>query len=155
MDIFGRRKIKYLENRLHLKDEVIKNLLDKNIKLSDDLKKYEEAESKKKNFIFLMNENIPEEQNARKNYFSDITMFYNKIFKSKISELVSAQKNALAIIGRKEEEYSFFRACINVFSLLEDWFVRSEREHLSDLEEARQAVENSEGMVDEITRKYK
>ncbi len=155
MDIFGRGTIEQLRNELRLKDEVLKNALRRVDEVNKELVWHKEEQKRIKHFQYLLNEDIPVEQNARKNYFSDITMFYTKIFKKKIAQMISAQKDALTILGKTEKEYDLFRSCVNVFSLLDDWFTQSEREHLSDLEEARQRVENSMSEVDEINRKYK
>lgn len=161
MDIFGRKKIKYLEGQLQQKNvelasyyedkQLLRSLLSEKEK---DLKRFYEEEAKRKAFEYLMNEKVPIEQNARNTYFSDITLFYRKIFKDKIAHMISGQKDALTIIGKTEREYEYFRACVNCFYLLDEWFYHGEREHLSTLEEKRQLVENSIGTVDEISRKY-
>ncbi len=154
MDIFG-RKTEQLEKELREKNEVINILRNEMSDGRVELEKYRQEESQRKKFREMLKENVPEEQNARKNYFTDITMFYNKYFKDKLTHMISMQKNEIIIFGKTEKEYDTYRANINCFYLLDDWFSHAEREYLSDLEEARQKVEEDLASVDHITRKYK
>lgn len=146
--MFGLKKIQELGNVIAIKNSLIKAQ-------EVILARYEKKEAERKSFEYMLNEDIPIEQNERKSYMSDITMFYRKIFKKKIDHAVSLQKDALTIIGKTPEEYALFRATANAFFLLNEWFLEREREHLGNLQEKRQAVESGMDIASEISSKYK
>lgn len=145
--MFGRKKIEDLNAKLLEKTE-------ENGRLTVQLMKKHQEEMPRQNFIHSIREDIPEEQNARKAYFADITMFYNKIFKKKLAQMISKQKDSLAMAGLSQQDYDFFRATINALYLVDNWCSYSEREHLSYLQEARQRVDTGSEVVDTISKKY-
>ncbi len=147
MDLFGSAKIKEQEQQLRKNIEVI-------TRLENELQEAKNERDARRSVIYLLNEKTPENVNERKTYMADITTFYRKIFKSKIDHMISAQKDALSILGRTVLEYDLFRSNINVLFLIDDWMSQCEREHLSDIGEARQKAEDSLGIISEMEGKY-
>lgn len=153
MDIFGRKKIIALSLEL----QSVNHMLALSEKDNELLKvRLKDIEKQRSDFAVMMEENIPKEQNARREYFSHITMSYTKFFKEKIRHMKSLFLKELSIMWKPDKEYETYRASLNVLNLLEDWFEYAERAHLSDLQEQRQAVEDTLGVstVQEIKNKY-
>lgn len=146
MDITGKRKIKELVDQLHIKNVAIKKLEKEVEDLLTELQK-------RKDFQYIFKEKIPDESGARKAYMADISVFYRKIFKEQIENMISRQKDSLAIIGRPEREYEVARATINAFYLIDDWMLACEREHLGDINEARQVAQESLEIISNIKEK--
>lgn len=146
MDIFGTQKIRELETKLAIARESNFSLLKKNDLLMKENITYANNERSRASFTLLLEEKIPTEQNARREYFADITMFYTKHFKDKLQHLKSTNLKELAILWKPEAEYQTYRDNINCLNSLEDWFEYCERSHLSDLAEQRQSVENTLGV---------
>lgn len=146
MDIFGRKKIIDLEKKLTIAREANFTLLKKNDELNKANITYMNHEYSRAAFTMALEEKIPTEQNARREYFADVTMFYTKHFKDKLQHLKSVNLKELAILWKPEAEYQTYRDNINCLNSLEDWFEYCERSHLSDLAEQRQSVENTLGV---------
>lgn len=157
MDFFGTKKIKNLEREILVLTEYLSNSQNSLRIAHDEFNKLsaQVSEIKNSNFTYDIKSDIPEETNARRGYMSDVTLFYSKIFKKKINHMISLQKDALAIIGKKEQEYDLYRSNINCFSLIDDWMRECEVEHFQNVQIKRDFVEdNSTLEVDNIKNKY-
>lgn len=155
MIFFGSKTIEQLQRELREKDEVLSNLEKENKTIHKKLVRFEKKESEEKRFKELAEELIPKEANARRNYMSDIALFYEKIMKDKIRHWISMQKEELSLVGRTPEQYEFFRACINCFRLIDDWLERCEREHLSNLHEKRQSFDEGSALIADVNKYLK
>lgn len=93
-------------------------------------------------------------ETERKKYVSDIAAAYVAFFKNQFKEAINAQMQALSEVGRSDEEYKLYRSNINVLRLLEDWMILKTNEHLGDLEEARNRVEETKDFTSNFRETY-
>lgn len=124
MDIFGTKKIKELNTKIET--------------LTGELLYYKNEMNRRESFKYMLDELIPSEQNARKSYMADITMFYTKIFKNKLAHFISKQKDSLAMFGNNDATDAFIRSNINVLGLIDEWMSDREKEHLGNLANERE-----------------
>lgn len=118
------------------------------------IKELEDQLEYKNKLVFLLEESIPTEQSLRKEYVSDVSFFYAKIFKNKLQHFISQQLMELAQIGRSELMNNTLRANINCFRLLDDWCQTLSNEHFGDLEEARKNFKEDEKFIKNIKNEY-
>lgn len=93
-------------------------------------------------------------ETERKKYVSDVTMCYVTVFKKQFPQFIFDQQQFLSIIGRSEKEYDIIRCNINVIRLFEEWMIRMTNEHLGDLEESRNKVEETEDFTSNLRETY-
>lgn len=122
--------------------------------LKKRIKELEEQLGIKEQLIFTLNESIPEEQNERKKYMADITLFYNVAFRKKIPHFIGLQLEELAQIGRTEYSSNIIRANINCFRILDDWFKERVNEHLGNMEGMRNSFDRDNQVITELKDKY-
>lgn len=107
-----------------------------------------------KEFLFMLDEAIPVEQNQRKKYVSDIALFYGSVFKQKLKHFIGLQLQELAEIGRTELGTNIIRSNINCLRLIDEWFDERSREHFGDLENARISLDEGKLLAEELENKY-
>ena len=93
-------------------------------------KQPQKKNKEEKKLLFILEESIPFAQNERKKYVSDIALFYQTIFKSKLQHFIGLQLEELAQIGRTELGNNVIRANINCFRLVDTWMEKMTNEHV-------------------------
>ncbi len=104
---------------------------------------------------YLLEEAVPKEQNDRKDYVSDCAFFYRKIFKEKLEHFIGLQMVELSQLGRSEEGTVVLRSNINCFRLIDEWFIEKTNEHLGNITEIRNSLDESEGIINSLKDKLK
>jgi hypothetical protein len=107
-----------------------------------------------KQLLFMLEEAIPVEQVARREYTSDIAFFYAKHFKKKLQHFIGLQLEELAQIGRSETLNDMIRSNINCFRLIDEWMEKMTNEHFGDIEEARKSVKEGDTIIKDLRNKY-
>lgn len=123
-------------------------------KLHSKIKELEEKLEYKKQLVFTLDESIPNDQNGRKQYMSDVAAFYALVFKNKIPHFISLQMEELAVIGRTELGSNIIRSHISCFRLIDEWMQKCTNEHLGNLNEARQSFNEDDKVISNIKEKY-
>jgi len=106
-------------------------------------------------FLFMLEEAIPVAQQERKKYMADITLFYRTVFEKKLQHFIGEQLNELAQIGRTELGTNIIRSNINCFRLIDDWFKEKVSEHIGNITEIRNSLDENESLSKELKEKYK
>ncbi len=107
-----------------------------------------------KKLLFILQEAIPDTQNGRKKYVSDIALFYQTVFKKKLQHFIGLQLEELAQIGRTELGSNIIRSNISCFRLIDEWMEKMTNEHLGNLEEVRESFKEGEDLVNNLKKKY-
>lgn len=124
------------------------------LQLKNKIKELEEELKMKKSISFLLDETIPIEENQRKIYMADISLFYEKIFKNKLKHFIGSQMSELAQFGRSEKWSDFLKASINVFRIIDEWMELRTNEHLGDLEEMRNRFQDDKEFINNFNKTY-
>lgn len=104
--------------------------------------------------IEFFDEHKTDNETERKKYVSDVTMSYVTVFKKQFPQFIFDQQQFLSMFGRSEKEYDIIRCNINVIRLFEEWMIRMTNEHLGDLEESRNKVEETEDFTNNLRETY-
>lgn len=123
-------------------------------KLQSKIKELEEQLEYKHQLIFTLEEGIPKEQQARKNYVKELAFFYHNSFKHKLQHFIGLQLEELAQIGRTERGSDIIRSNINCFRLIDDWMQDRANEHQGNLEGIRESFKGDENIINELREKY-
>lgn len=107
-----------------------------------------------KQLLFMLEEAIPVEQVARREYTSDIAFFYAKHFKKKLQHFIGLQLEELSQIGRSEVMNDMIRSNINCFRLIDEWMDKMTKEHLGDLQEVRNSFKDGDTLSRELKETY-
>lgn len=102
----------------------------------------------------LLKAAMPMEQGARKNFVSQVALFYTTAFKDKLAEMVGDQMKVLSKIGLTNQEENILRSNINCLNLINDWCNELTNEHLGDIQMARNGLEDTFDITSEIKDKY-
>lgn len=105
-------------------------------------------------FLFMLEESIPVEGNARKRYVADIALFYHSVFKNKLQHFIGEQMVELSKIGQSELMTNIIRSNINAFHLIDTWMLQRQNEHLGNLEQMRQAFGTEDQFTEEFKKTY-
>jgi len=127
--------------------EIIQALEKKIIELETELKI-------NKGVSFLLEEAIPVEENTRKRYMADVSLFYTMIFKDKLKHFIGLQMQELSMLGRSEKGNDIIRANINCFNLILEWMEEKTNEHLGNLENIRNSFSDNEEFINNIKKTY-
>mgnify|MGYP001174082629 FL=1 len=103
---------------------------------------------------FILDEAIPTNPTERKKYMSDCAFFYATVFKEKLKHFIGMQLEELSLIGRTEKGTDIIRAHISAFRLIDEWFKINTNEHLGNLEEIRNSLEEGEKLADKLKKIY-
>lgn len=106
------------------------------------------------NLLFILEESIPISGTERKKYMADIAFFYAAIFKSKLKHFIGLQLLELSQIGRTEAESNMIRANINCFRLIEDWMEEKTNEHLGNISEIRNSLDDNKDFINKLKEEY-
>lgn len=99
-------------------------------------------------------DSIPKDQTGRKNYVSQIAAFYGVIFKEQLRTMVGQQLQMLSRVGLTKQEEDIFRSNINCLHLINEWCEERTNEHLGNLQNLREQLEDSSDITSEIRDKY-
>lgn len=116
--------------------------------------KTEPTNKDKKQITFLLEESIPEAQEERKKYVADIAFFYSTIFKSKLKHFKGMQLQELSYLGRDEEFYHTIRCNINCFNLIDEWMEQKTNEHIGNMQNVRNSLDDNKIIINEFKDKY-
>ena len=119
-------------------------------KKSNGTTELKERKKQDEKLVFLLEESIPVESNARKKYAAEIALFYNSVFEKKLKHFIGEQLVELALVGNTELMSNILRSNINCFRLIDTWMKKMTNEHLGNLEEMRNGFTG-----DELTNKIK
>lgn len=117
-------------------------------------KQPQKKNKEEKKLLFILEESIPFAQNERKKYVSDIALFYQTIFKSKLQHFIGLQLEELAQIGRTELGNNVIRANINCFRLVDTWMEKMTNEHVGNLESIRESFNEGEDFINKLHKKH-
>jgi len=123
-------------------------------KIAEQEKMIRTLEAPRKELFALFEEAIPKDQNGRKKYMGDVSLFYTTLFKEKLRHFIGDQLNELAKIGRSERGEDMIRSNINCFRLIDEWMEKCTNEHLGDLEEMRNRFQNDKDFTNELKKTY-
>lgn len=102
----------------------------------------------------MLEEAIPVAQQERKKYMADVAFFYSTIFKEKIKHFIGLQLEELAQVGRSERMDDMIRANINCFRLIDDWMKEKTSEHIGNLTEIRNSLDQDKDFINKIKEDY-
>lgn len=123
--------------------------------LNKKIKELEEQLEIKNKLLFALQDPIEKlGQVERKQYVSDIALFYSKVMKKKLEHLIGDQLNELALIGRTELGSNIIRSNISCFRLIDEWMEQKSNEHFGNLEEIRESLSDDKLLVKEMNEKY-
>jgi|GEM_PF-6873221 len=122
--------------------------------LEEEIKSLKNELYAKQSVVFMLEEAIPKEQEARKQYMGDIALFFTSIFKDKLKHLISLQMEELSQVGRTEEINEMFRSNINCFRIIQEWMEEKTKEHLGDLETMRDSFDENEKFISNFKETY-
>jgi hypothetical protein len=122
-----------------------KLLNDENLRLIKELRF-------RRSIISVLEENVPKEQEERKQYVQQIAHFYS-IFKDKLAHMVSQQKDTLAMIGLTKQEEDILRSNISCLNLIDEWFDMKTKEHFGDLHAIRESLDGDEDIINNLKQK--
>lgn len=97
--------------------------------LSDTLKKYRAVDITIKDFASP----IPPGETGRREYMAEVANYYDAVLKDQLNHMSSQFKNQTAMFPLTERETDFFRACVNVIGLLQDWGESCVAEHRANI----------------------
>lgn len=115
-------------------------------KLEREVTALEEAARLRYEPIVLMDKKVPQSAQEREKFVTDVTVFYNNVFKARLAEMINDQKDELARMDLGEKMSDIIRSNINCLHLFKDWFERLEVEHLGDLQVKRERQEEDESI---------
>lgn len=122
--------------------------------LRSKIKELEEQLEFKNKLLVLFNEPYPMGETEQKKYVADIALFYQTVFKDKLKHFIGLQLEELAQIGRTELGNNILRSNISCFRLIDDWMESKTNEHIGNVENARQRLQNDEEFINNIKEKY-
>lgn len=108
----------------------------------------------KERITFLLEESIPKSQQERKKYMADCAFFYNVVFKDKLKHFIGMQLEALAQEGRPVVSDQFLRSSISVFRLIDEWFLKMESEHIGNINEIRNSLDDNKIIINKMNETY-
>jgi hypothetical protein len=124
------------------------------IQLKNQIKELEKQLELKNKLVFVLEESIPKKQEDRKKYMADIAFFYASIFKEKLQHFIGEQLNELAQIGRTETLNNIIRSNINAFRLIQEWMEEKTNEHIGNIEEIRNGLDDDKEFISKIKKDY-
>lgn len=83
----------------------------------------------------------PTDSLQRKEYISNVVVFFGSIMKPKLENMIGQQHKLLAMPTNSREMDIFIKANINAMSLLLDWGDACLLEHMQNIEDARDGNE--------------
>jgi len=110
---------------------------------------------KKNPLMFTLEDSIPIGETDRKKYVSDVAFFYSSIFKEKIKHFIGDQLEELSQVGRTEKGNDIIRSNINCFRLIDEWMERMTNEHIGNLENLKNRVQQGEQFINNFKGEYK
>ncbi len=111
-------------------------------------------EAPRKELFALFDDVVPKEQNGRKKYMGDVSLFYTMTFKDKLKHFIGNQLEELAMFGRTDRGSDIIRSNINCFRLIDEWMDKCTNEHLGDLEEMRSRFQDDKTFISEVKKTY-
>lgn len=104
--------------------------------------------------LFRLEENIPKSQQERKKYVGDIAYFFSSIFQTKLQHFIGEQLLDLSIRGRSKEQDDMIRANIYCFGLIEKWMKEKTSEHIGNVTNIRNSLDDDGKFSDTLKDKY-